>query len=199
MNTAIPTRSDSALIHIDIARQRLTLTRNGQLVREYPVSTGAKGHGCEAGSYQTPIGLHRIKVKVGKDMPIGTVFKRRRPTGEIHSPSLYAMEPERDWILSRILWLDGLEPGRNRRGTTDTLRRYIYIHGTPDDGMTSPPSSHGCIRMYNDHIIELFDDVSAGTIVLIEAGNMCRSPNVHSPQTMAAGCQFTRFGLPERD
>lgn len=168
MHTLPPSRQGVAMIHIDIAHQRLTLALNGQIVREYPVSTGAAGHGCETGSYRTPTGLHRIKIKIGEGLPRGTVFKRRRPTGEVFPSSLRGMAPDRDWILSRILWLDGLEPGHNRGGSTDTLRRYIYIHGTPDDGMDRAPSSHGCVRMYNAHIIELFDYVSTGTVVLIE-------------------------------
>jgi L,D-transpeptidase YbiS len=159
----------SAFIRIDIASQRLALTEDGKVSREYPVSTGANGHGCEAGSYRTPTGLHRIKLKVGDGQPLGAVFSGRRPTGEVFSSSLRDAAPGRDWILTRILWLEGLEPGRNRGGNLDTLRRYIYIHGTPVDGMDNPPASHGCIRMFNTHIVELFSRVSVGTPVLIEA------------------------------
>lgn len=160
----------AASIRIDIASQRLVLLESGLLVRDYPVSTGANGHGCEAGSYRTPIGLHRIKLKIGEGQPPGAVFIGRRPTGEVFCPALRDAAPGRDWILTRILWLQGLEPGRNRGQNVDTLRRYIYIHGTPDEGMGQRPSSHGCIRMFNGDVVELFSRVSAGTPVLIEAG-----------------------------
>jgi len=160
----------TTVVHVDIASQKLCLTENGRVVREYAVSTGANGHGCESGSYKTPTGLHRIRLKIGEGQPLGAVFSRRRPTGEIYSPAIDAAAPERDWILTRILWLEGLERGRNRGGNLDTLRRYIYIHGTPDGGMSNPPSSHGCIRMYNADIAELFARVSTGTHVLIETG-----------------------------
>jgi lipoprotein-anchoring transpeptidase ErfK/SrfK len=156
-------------IRIDISTQQLTLIERGLVARQYPVSTAAKGHGCEAGSYRTPIGLHRIILKVGEGQPLGAVFVSRRPTGEVFSSSLREASRERDWILTRILWLDGLEPGRNRGGNVDTLRRHIYIHGTPDEGMNDPPSSHGCIRMFNSDIMDLFARVPAGTTVLIEA------------------------------
>ena len=167
-----PLPQSAAFVRIDIANQRLTLTEDGHVVRAYPVSTGAKGHGCEAGSCQTPTGLHRIKLKVGEGQPLGAVFASRRPTGEVFSANLRGAAPERDWILTRILWLEGLEPGRNRGGNVDTLRRYIYIHGTPDDGMDNPPSSHGCIRMFNADIIDLFSRVSAGTPVFIEPNGL---------------------------
>ena len=162
----------ATFVRIDIASQRLTLVEAGHAALEYPVSTGAKGHGCEAGSYQTPTGLHRIKLKVGEGQPLGAVFASRRPTGEVFSPTLRDAAQDRDWILTRILWLEGLEPGRNRGGRVDTLRRYIYIHGMPDDGMDNPPSSHGCVRMFNSHIIDLFSHVSVGTPVLIEASGL---------------------------
>lgn len=105
---------------------------------------------------------------IGKGCPPDTVFVGRRPTGEIYSPSLREASPGRDWILTRILWLSGLEPGRNRLGNVDTMRRYIYIHGSPDDVAMGVPGSHGCVRMRNSDIIELFDMVEAGTRVLIE-------------------------------
>ena len=166
---------EAASIRINIASQRLSLTEDGQLLCEYPVSTGANGHGCEAGSYKTPTGLHRIKLKIGDGQPLGAVFSSRRPTGEVFSSRLCAVAPERDWILTRILWLEGLEPGRNRGRNLDTLRRYIYIHGTPDDGMKNPPSSHGCVRMFNEHLVELFSRVSVGTLVHIETNSLCNA------------------------
>jgi lipoprotein-anchoring transpeptidase ErfK/SrfK len=101
-------------------------------------------------------------------MPPRSVFVGRRPTGEIWSPELAALHPDRDWILTRILWLSGLEPGRNRLGNVDSMRRYIYIHGTPDDQPMGVPASHGCVRMRNDELIELFNLVAPGTEVLIQ-------------------------------
>jgi L,D-transpeptidase YbiS len=160
---------NTTFIHVNMASQRLVLTDNGRVVCDYPVSTAANGDGCESGSYKTPTGLHRIKLKIGEGQPPGTVFSRRRATGEICSSENCAAAPARDWILTRILWLDGLEPGRNRGGNVDTLRRYIYIHGTPDEGMINPPASHGCIRMFNADIVDLFSRVSIGTRVLIES------------------------------
>jgi L,D-transpeptidase YbiS len=157
------------VIRIDLASQRLSLVQDGRAVLEYPVSTGAKGQGSEAGSFKTPIGWHRVKLKIGEGHPLGAVFVGRRPTGEVLSPVLQRAAPERDWILTRILWLEGLEPGLNRGGNVDTLRRYIYIHGTPDEGMGDPPSSHGCVRMYNSHVADLFSRVSVGMRVNIVA------------------------------
>lgn len=119
------------------------------------------------GSYQTPRGRHRIRALIGADMPAGTVFRGRRPTGEVYSESLAAANPERDWILSRILWLGGLEPGKNRYGEVDSQRRYIYIHGTPDSEPIGLPASIGCVRMRNEDVIDLFDRVQAGTEVMI--------------------------------
>ena len=161
--------SEGPALRVDIATQTLTLLHDGQTVREYPVSTGAKGAGCEAGSYRTPTGWHRVRLKIGDGQPLGAVFVGRRPTGEVFSEALRQAAPERDWILTRILWLQGLEPGLNRGGSVDTLRRFIYLHGTPDDGMRDPPSSHGCVRMYNSDIVDLFSRVRVGTPVLIVA------------------------------
>lgn len=160
---------DTILIHISIATQKLVLTEHGQVIRDYPVSTAAKGCGCESGSYKTPTGWHRIRLKIGDGQAIGAAFSGRRLTGEIYTPERDAAAPGRDWILTRILWLDGLEYGRNKGGNVDTLRRYVYIHGTPDDGMINPPSSHGCIRMFNADIVDLFARVANNTRVLIES------------------------------
>lgn len=129
----------------------------GVLVRRYPVSTAAKGVGEENGSYCTPRGRHIVRAKVGAGQPDNAVFVRRRPTGELYSPELHALHPQRDWILTRILWLSGCEPGRNRLGNVDTMRRYIYLHGTPDTTTLGQPGSHGCVRMANRDIVELFD------------------------------------------
>ena len=155
-------------IHITLPDQRLRLIENGETVREYPVSTALKGAGERSGSEQTPRGWHRIRACIGAGCAEAAVFVARRPTGEIYSPALALQYPQRDWILSRILWLCGEEPGRNRLGEVDTMRRYIYIHGCPDSEMTGKPGSHGCVRMYNHDVIDLFDRVSFGQRVLIE-------------------------------
>lgn len=155
-------------IDINIARQQLELLDDaGQVLRRYTVSTAAKGAGEVRGSCCTPRGKHIIRAKIGAGSPDNTVFVGRRPTGEIYTPELGAQFPERDWILTRILWLSGCEAGFNRLGETDTMRRYIYIHGTPDSVPLGIPDSHGCIRMRNADLVELFDLVPAGTVVEI--------------------------------
>ncbi|WNB73970.1 L,D-transpeptidase [Methylomonas koyamae] len=155
------------LIDVSIAEQRLRLVQAGELVADYPVSTAKNGPGERKGSYCTPTGWHRIRAKIGAGLPINSVFKARRPAGEIYSSDLSRQYPQRDWILSRILWLGGLEPGKNRYGEVDTTWRYIYIHGTPDELMNGQPESHGCIRMANADVIALFDAVPVGCRVYI--------------------------------
>ena len=157
-------------INIYIATQQLELLDDAdKLLRCYSVSTAANGAGEVCGSYCTPRGKHIIRARIGAGQPENTVFVRRRPTGEIYTPALGAQFPERDWILTRILWLSGCETGFNRLGKNDTMRRYIYIHGTPDSAQLGAPGSHGCIRMRNADLIELFDLVPAGTPVEIIA------------------------------
>ena len=155
-------------ISIRIPTQKLDLLDNtGKLLRCYSISTAANGAGERPGSYCTPRGKHIIRAKIGAGQPENTVFVGRRPTGEIYTPELGAKFPLRDWILTRILWLSGCEVGFNRLGNNDTMRRYIYIHGTPDSVPLGIPDSHGCIRMRNDDLVELFDIVPAGTAVEI--------------------------------
>lgn len=145
-------------LHVSARRQILQLLNDaGEVLREYPVSTAQAGLGEVSGSYQTPRGSHVIRAKIGAGLPEKTVFIGRRPTGEIWSPELDEQFPGRDWILTRILWLSGCQPGFNRLGCVDTMRRYIYIHGCPDHAEIGVPGSHGCIRMRNADIIELFD------------------------------------------
>jgi lipoprotein-anchoring transpeptidase ErfK/SrfK len=155
-------------LRVSIPRQQQELLEAGRIVRAWPVSTAKNGPGELRGSECTPRGWHRIRAKIGAGMPLGTVFKARRPTGEIHGPELEARFPGRDWILARILWLGGLEPGCNRYGPVDSAWRYIYIHGSPASGVTGIPASHGCVRMRCADMAELFDLVPAGTRVLIE-------------------------------
>lgn len=157
-------------IRISIGSQRMRLVdADGACIRSYAISTAALGAGEQADSFQTPRGRHIIRAKIGAGQPLNAVFKARRPTGEVWTPELQAAQPERDWILSRILWLSGTEVGCNRLGCVDSMRRYIYIHGTPDTEPMGVAASHGCIRMRNRDVLELFELVQAGTPVLIEA------------------------------
>jgi lipoprotein-anchoring transpeptidase ErfK/SrfK len=146
-----------ARIEIDLGNQELRLFDGGSEIRRYPVSTSKHGPGEANGSFCTPRGRHIVRAKIGAGAPLNAVFVRRRPTGEIWTPELHAKYPGRDWILTRILWLSGCEPGRNRLRELDTMRRYIYIHGAPDCAEMGKPGSIGCIRMRGADIIELFD------------------------------------------
>lgn len=177
-------------IDIDLTRQTLALTvkeyasdknigchsevaqqypepkaEHGMHVKTYSVSTARNGAGEHNGSFCTPRGRHRIRAKIGNGQPLNTVFRGRRPIGEIYNPELARANPDRDWILTRILWLCGEQPGFNRLGAVDTMRRYIYIHGAPDSAVMGQPGSIGCIRMHNDDLIDLFGRVSVGTKV----------------------------------
>lgn len=155
----------SAHIDVDLARQQLTLSNDSR--RVFAVSTARNGAGERDGSFCTPRGRHRIRAKIGTGAPVGTVFRGRRPSGEIYTPELAQDNPGRDWILTRILWLCGEQPGFNRFGDVDTMRRYVYIHGAPDSATMGEPGSIGCIRMHNDDLLELFDSVAVGTQVNI--------------------------------
>jgi lipoprotein-anchoring transpeptidase ErfK/SrfK len=156
------------IIRVSIAGQSLELRNGaGQLEKRYAVSTAANGAGEQDGSYCTPRGKHIIRAKIGAGFAPNTVFVRRRPTGEIYTPELGAQFPGRDWILTRILWLSGCEVGFNRLGECDTMRRFIYIHGSPDEVPMGAPGSHGCIRMKNADVIDLFERVVARTPVEI--------------------------------
>jgi L,D-transpeptidase YbiS len=155
----------STVIEIDARRQ--VLTCGGKI---YPVSTAKNGLGEKDGSYCTPRGRHIIRAKIGAGQPLNSVFVRRRPTGEVWSPALHAQFPGRDWILTRILWLSGCEPGFNRLGDVDTMRRYVYLHGSHELAEMGKPGSIGCVRMRGPDIIELFDRVAPYTEVLIKEG-----------------------------
>lgn len=155
-------------IDVSIARQLLTVFDDGgRAIRAYPVSTASKGAGEARGSYCTPRGEHIVRAKIGGGCAVNTVFVARRPTGEVYTPALGDAYPGRDWILTRILWLSGCEPGRNRLGSVDTMRRYVYIHGSPDTAAMGVPGSHGCIRMRNADVVALFDLVPVYTPVNI--------------------------------
>ena len=155
-------------IEISIPNQTLLLIDGDGVVRaQYSISTATNGTGCERNSGCTPLGAHIIRTKIGADAPLNTVFVGRRPTGEVCTPELMAQFPNRDWILTRILWLSGTEIGKNRLGNVDSMQRYIYIHGTPDSEPMGVPRSHGCVRMRNVDVVALFDAVDVGTMVLI--------------------------------
>ncbi len=148
--------------------QELSLFKDNSLLRKYSISTAKNGLGEIKDSYQTPRGWHIIRAKIGAGCPINAVFQSRRFNGELYTTELNAANPTRDWILTRILWLSGLEVGVNRLGNVDTMQRYIYIHGSPDERPMGKPTSRGCIRMRNQDIVEFFDLVVPGTKVLIE-------------------------------
>ncbi len=157
-------------IVIDVPSQTLSLLdEQGRQTRQYSVSTSKNGVGERNGSLCTPRGRHLVRALIGAGEPENAVFVRRRATGEIWTPEMHAKYPGRDWILTRILWLSGCEPGRNRLGEVDTMRRYIYIHGSPDFARMGRPGSIGCIRMRSRDIVELFDLVSPYTPVEIRA------------------------------
>jgi len=156
-------------VHVSIPDQRLKVIKSGVAIKYYPVSTAKNGPGELKNSGCTPRGWHTIRAKIGRGEPCDTVFVGRRPTGEIYDTQLAAKNPERDWILTRILWLSGMEPGFNRYREVDTGSRYIYIHGSPDHGVSGLPQSHGCIRMKSLDILDLFGSVATGTRVFIEA------------------------------
>ena len=154
-------------IEVDIPTQRLTLRQDDKQLMDIAVSTAKNGAGEVLCSECTPRGAHIVRAMVGAECVANPVFVGRRPTGEYYSSALRRQFPERDWILTRILWLSGLEPGRNRLGTVDTMRRYIYIHGCPDEDIMGSPNSHGCVKMHNRDVIELFVRVQPGTRVFI--------------------------------
>ena len=150
---------------IDIASQELLLQDATGELAKYSVSTARNGPGQRSGSECTPLGKHIVRAKIGDGVPINTVFVGRRPSGEVYSPVLAEQNISRDWILTRILWLSGSEAGRNRLGDCDTMRRFIYIHGCPDSDLLGAPGSHGCIKMRNLDVVELFDRVRVGESV----------------------------------
>ncbi|HCD04238.1 MULTISPECIES: L,D-transpeptidase [unclassified Methylophaga] len=154
-------------LDISIEQQLCQLWQDDRLLFAAAVSTAENGPGEQHNSGATPRGWHIIRACIGAGQPVNTVFRGRRPTGEIYSPELAERFPDKDWILTRILWLSGLEPGKNRLGNVDTMRRYIYIHGTPDSEPMGIAKSHGCIRMHNQDLLALFDLVKPGLKVFI--------------------------------
>ncbi|NQD96727.1 L,D-transpeptidase [Pseudomonas sp. CrR25] len=156
------------LLHISLADQCLYGFADGHLLLRLAVSTAQNGPGELNGSGCTPRGLHRVRAKIGEGLPQGAVLRGRRWTGEVWSPALAEQFPDRDWILTRILWLSGCEPGRNRLGAVDTFRRYIYLHGTPESEPMGMPRSHGCVRLRNADLLALFPRVPLNCAVMID-------------------------------
>lgn len=155
-------------LRISISNQCLSVLEGEHLIKRYDISTALNGAGELENTGCTPRGKHCIRAKIGKDLPLNAVFVGRRFTGEIYTDKLAQLFPSRDWILTRILWLSGLERGFNRMGNRDSMRRYIYIHGTPESEPMGVPLSHGCVRMRNADLIEVFDWVVPGTYVEIK-------------------------------
>jgi len=160
-------QTPASTIYISLSSQTLQLKHENAVVFACQISTAKNGPGEVNGSECTPRGWHYVRARIGDGEAVNTVFKGRRPTGEIYTPDMRAAYPQRDWILTRILWLSGLEPGFNRLGEVDTMRRYIYIHACPDEDSFDTPSSHGCIKLHNPDMLALFERVTVGTRVLI--------------------------------
>lgn len=156
-------------ININVTQQQLRLLdEEGHLLHQYPVSTSKYGTGNENGSEKTPLGLHRIKHKLGGAMPVNEVYIGRVPHGNLEECVQQGVDLPDDVIMSRIMWLEGMEPGRNQGGYVDSYQRYIYIHGTNHEENIGTPSSIGCIRMCNADVVEMFRLVEVGSEVLIE-------------------------------
>jgi len=167
LESTVGGQPDGPVIVVDPASQTLYLLRNGELIQRYPVSTATAGLGCRDGSYQTPVGVHRICAKIGDGAPMGEIFRARRDTGKRATIYTDPVDVPEDHVTTRILRLEGMEPGLNRGKGVDSFRRYIYIHGTPEEGLIGTPASHGCIRMKNADVIDLFNRVPTGTLVVI--------------------------------
>ncbi len=159
--------SEDIQIEIDLSSQQMTAFLPNDEISCYPVSTAKNGAGEMLDSECTPRGLHRVSEKIGDGQPINSVFVGRIPTGEIYSEEFAKDQSQRDWILTRIIWLEGCEPGKNEGGKVDTKRRYIYIHGTPDTTPMRMPGSRGCIRMKNSDLIDLYEKIEIGTRINI--------------------------------
>lgn len=160
---------DKPFLLVNIGKQEMYLVRNDAIEKTYRISSGKTGAGNQAGSGKTPLGVHCVSEKFGAGAKPNTIFVGRKDTGKAATVYTNAVDTEEDHVTSRILWLEGLEPGINSGKGIDSKQRFIYIHGTPEEGLIGKPASHGCIRMYNKDVIELFDLVQVGTpVVLVE-------------------------------
>jgi len=156
---------EATRLDIDLSDQLLRCFEGPKLVKSYVISSSRFGIGNRSGSYKTPLGRHRIASKIGSGMPIGAAFKNGVSTGQIVPINLTSVPTPGDFLTTRVMWLKGLEPGKNKGRGIDSFRRGIAIHGTPDEGLLGRPASHGCIRMKNTDVVELFDRVRVGTSV----------------------------------
>ena len=166
---SVITYAESAHIEIDISEQRLYLIENSLIKASYPISTSKYGEGSIENSFKTPLGKHSIKEMIGEEAEINTIFTSRINTKRSATIIDQFEDTDNDYVTSRIMWLDGEEDGLNKGGNVDSFRRYIYIHGTHEEGLIGTKASHGCIRMFNYDVIELFNLVNIGTKVLIRA------------------------------
>ena len=166
---SVITYAESAHIEVDISEQRLYLIENSLIKASYPISTSKYGEGSIENSYKTPLGKHSIKEMIGEEAEINTIFTSRINTKRSATIIDQFEDTDNDYVTSRIMWLDGEEDGLNKGGNVDSFRRYIYIHGTHEEGLIGTKASHGCIRMFNYDVIELFNLVNIGTKVLIRA------------------------------
>lgn len=155
-------------IETKLSEQKLYVMRDNQIFKQYPISSSKFGIGSEAGSNKTPLGKHIVREKIGAGAPINTIFKSRVDTKKIAQVCLEPKDTGHDYVTTRILWLEGIEEGINKGNGIDSYRRNIYIHGTPEEGLIGTPASHGCIRMRNKDVMELFDLIPTGTKVEIK-------------------------------
>lgn len=155
------------IIIVSLEEQCMYVLAGDSVVFQYDISGASLGAGNLSGSNQTPLGLHSVKEKHGDDVPLGGIMKSRQFTGEVAQILTDPTDVEEDHVTTRVLWLAGMEPGKNKGGNVDSYNRYIYIHGTPEEGLIGRPASHGCIRMYNEEVIELYDASEVGRLVLI--------------------------------
>ncbi|HQV53822.1 MAG TPA: L,D-transpeptidase [Flavobacteriales bacterium] len=153
------------LLYVSLDQQRIFLVKEGMLLKVYPVATASNGPGMEVNSNRTPTGLHMIGKKIGDNVPKMGILSERLYTGQLADPD--RIGDDIDLITSRILWLEGLEPGVNKGGDNDSYQRCIYIHGTANERSIGSPSSHGCVRMLNADVIELYESVPTGALVVI--------------------------------
>ena len=166
---SVITYAESTHIEVDISEQRLYLIENSLIIASYPISTSKYGEGSIENSFKTPLGEHSIKEMIGEEAKINTIFTSRINTKRLATIIDQFEDTDNDYVTSRIMWLDGEEDGFNKGGNVDSYRRYIYIHGTHEEGLIGTKASHGCIRMFNYDVIELFNLVNIGTKVLIRA------------------------------
>tara|TARA_B100000927_G_scaffold283747_1_gene271845 strand:- start:229 stop:834 length:606 start_codon:yes stop_codon:yes gene_type:complete len=161
--------TNSPELVVDISEQRLYLVQNKLILKSYPISSSKFGEGSIENSFKTPLGMHQIKEKIGEDVEENTIFISRVDTQKKADIIKNTFDSDNDFVTSRILWLDGMEEGINKGKGIDSYDRYIYIHGTQEEGLIGTKASHGCIRMFNNDVIELFKKVKEGTKVLIKA------------------------------